>query len=311
MSKKIIIRLSNSIGNQMFMYSAAYSMAKKINAELYVDDETAFINKENIYTYGLDIFNFSSLIAPKELKFLNLSGYLRRKIMKKLDKFKKFKNFYTEHKNKNKISFFDDNFKNTNLNNKVFVEGYFESEKYFASYSEEIRNEFNFKFKDKYINSPYFDMIKNNNSVAICLRQNRFSEKLRKINQEDYKKSKIFTDEQIIYIKKSIDMFKSKINNPKFFIWSNDYKNLNNFFPGTHFEIVRNDKYIDKKNLEFMDLFLMSHAKHYIVVPSSYNWWGCWLSSNKYKIACRPNENRFKHYKLNNKDFWPKSWIEV
>ena len=60
MTKKIIIRLSNSIGNQMFMYSAAYAMAKKLNAQLFVDDETAFKNKENLYTYGLDTFNFTA-----------------------------------------------------------------------------------------------------------------------------------------------------------------------------------------------------------------------------------------------------------
>ena len=59
MTKKIIIRLSNSIGNQMFMYSAAYSMAKKLNAQLFVDDETAFVDKESLYTYGLNTFRFS------------------------------------------------------------------------------------------------------------------------------------------------------------------------------------------------------------------------------------------------------------
>ena len=311
MPKKIIIRLSNSIGNQMFMYAAAYAMARNYNAQLYIDDETAFINKENIYTYGLNVFNFTSFIAPKELKFLNLSGYLKRKTMKKLDKFRKFKRFYIEDKNINKIAYYNNNFNETNLYDNVFVEGYFESERYFSSHNMEIRKEFNFKFSNKYINSPYFNMIKNSNSVAICVRQNRFSEKLRKINQEDLDKSQIFTNEQILYIKKSIDFIKTRIDNPKFFIWSNDYNNLDDIFQCNEFDIVKNEKFIDKGNLEFMDLFLMSQAKHFIVVPSSYNWWGCWLSNNKNKIVCRPNEDRFSHYKSNNRDFWPKSWIMV
>jgi len=311
MPKKIIIRLSNSIGNQMFMYSAAYSMAKKFNAQLFVDDETAFINKENLYTYGLNAFNFTSSIAPKKLKFLNLTGYLKRKALKKLDLFRKYKNFYIEQKDKNKITSYTNTFNNINFSDNVFVEGYFETEKYFSSYDDELRKEFNFKFSKKYMNSPYFNMLKNTNSVSICIRQNRFSEKLRKVDHDDYNKSKTFTDEQVAYIKNSIDLIKSKIDNPKFFIWSNDYSNLNSFFSNDQFNFIKNEKFIDKKNLEFLDLFLMSQAKHFIVVPSTYNWWGCWLSNNKDKIVCRPNDNRFSQYKMNNSNFWPKSWIVV
>jgi len=311
MPKRIIIKLSNSIGNQLFMYSAAFSIAKNFNAKLYVDDETAFINKENIYTYGLNNFTFTSLTAPKELKFLNLSGYFKRKAMKKIDRFRRYKKFYIEKKYKNKTTFYTNISKESNLSDDLFLEGYFESEKYFSSHSNEIRKEFNFKFSNKYIDSPFFSMIKSSNSVSLCIRQNRFSEKIRKIKDDDNIKSQIFTNEQILYIKESINLIKSKINNPKFFIWSNYYSNLKNIFTGDEFVFVENDKYIDKKHLKFMDLFLMTQSKHFVVVPSSYNWWGCWLSNNKNKIICRPDEKRFSHYKLNNTDYWPKPWIVV
>ena len=42
MEKKIILRLSNGLGNQMFMYATAYSLAKRLNRKLIIDDETAF-----------------------------------------------------------------------------------------------------------------------------------------------------------------------------------------------------------------------------------------------------------------------------
>ena len=60
MKKKIIIRLSNNLGNQMFMYASAYAFAKKLDRDLLVDDETAYKSKGNIYKYDLDIFNFDS-----------------------------------------------------------------------------------------------------------------------------------------------------------------------------------------------------------------------------------------------------------
>ena len=60
MKKKIIIRLSNNLGNQMFMYASAYAFAKKLDRDLLVDDETAYKTKGNIHKYSLDMFNFNS-----------------------------------------------------------------------------------------------------------------------------------------------------------------------------------------------------------------------------------------------------------
>ena len=83
MRKKLIIRLSNEIGNQMFMYASAYSISKKLNRELLIDNETAFLSKKNISKFGLNNFNISSNICSNEYKFKNFKGYLKRKISKK------------------------------------------------------------------------------------------------------------------------------------------------------------------------------------------------------------------------------------
>ena len=66
MSKKLILRLSNGIGNQMFMYASAYSISKRLNRELLLDDETAFLSKKNISKYGLDNFNINANICSNK-----------------------------------------------------------------------------------------------------------------------------------------------------------------------------------------------------------------------------------------------------
>ena len=48
MKNKLILRLSNEMGNQMFMYASAYSISKKLGRSLYIDDETAFLSKKNV-----------------------------------------------------------------------------------------------------------------------------------------------------------------------------------------------------------------------------------------------------------------------
>ena len=98
MDKKIILRTSNEIGNQMFMYASAFAIAKKLRRKLLIDNETAFKVRQNISSYGLSNFEITSEIATKSLKFLNFNGYLKRKILKKIDFFKKKKKLFRRNK---------------------------------------------------------------------------------------------------------------------------------------------------------------------------------------------------------------------
>ena len=58
---------------------------------------------------------------------------------------------------------------------------------------DDIAKQFTFKNTDNYTDNPYYKMIKNSNSVSICIRQNRFSEGIRNANSEDHRKSEILT----------------------------------------------------------------------------------------------------------------------
>ena len=103
MKNKLIIRLSNEVGNQMFMYASAYAISKELNRTLYVDNETAFLSKKNVSKFGLDSFEITSEVAPDNLKFKNLFGYIKRKSLINTESLRKKKMFYIEKKNKDKI----------------------------------------------------------------------------------------------------------------------------------------------------------------------------------------------------------------
>ena len=212
--------------------------------------------------------------------------------------------FYVEPRDRNKNTSFNDKILSGNFRDKLFVEGHFESEKYFNSHINEIKNEFSFKNYKSFENNQIFNSIKNSESVSICIRQNRFSERKRAITSKDDENSLIFTKDQIKYIEKSINLIKSKVTNPKFFLWSNDLKGLNNYFPDNQFTSVSTNK-VD------YDLFLMSQSKHSIVIPSSFNWWGAWLGKSSKSIVVRPSNDHFSNFNVNNKDFWPKDWLVV
>ena len=56
MNKRIITRISNELGNQLFMYASTFAIAKKLGRELLIDNETSFESNKNISNYGLDNF---------------------------------------------------------------------------------------------------------------------------------------------------------------------------------------------------------------------------------------------------------------
>ena len=312
MEKKIILRLSNGLGNQMFMYASAYSLAKRLNRKLIIDDETAFRSRKNISKFSLSNFDTANEIAPVSFKFNSNIGYFKRKFLKYVDKFVTKKKFLIEQKDLKKISNYDPTIFTKNYANNLYMEGHFESEKYFINHKEFIKKKFDFRNKNLLKESPFYKILSENNSVSICLRQNRFSEGINKDNDINNIKSKKFLDEQIEYINNSINYFKKRITNPFFFLWSNENEKIDsNIFSAKIIKINHDKKFSDNLDKNILDLFLITQAKNHIVIPSTFNWWGAWLCANKDKIILRPSSKYFSQFRINNNDFWPDTWLKI
>ena len=238
MTKKLIVRIAEGLGNQLFMYANAYTISKKYNSELLIDNTSGYFKTKNkIRNYELDKFLISNDIAGKDLKFDTYSKDIIRKFKKRLDSFRKIRKFLIEIKDLNKKTSFN-KIDLKNFSNTVFIEGHYESEKYFIEYKKEITQLFKIKKHLIEKNNKYYNDINNSNSVSICIRQNRYSEGKKK----DYQKSSQFTKDTIDYIYKSIDYIKKNIEKPKFFIWSNDLSNLNNYFNQKDYIFIDNKK---------------------------------------------------------------------
>ena len=99
--KKVIVRLGNGLGNQLFTYAAAYSFAKRNNAELYIDDESGFYKR---YKYELHNFNISSSIVGNEFKFIGFLGRVKRKILINLSRINPNTKFLIEKRDGEKLT---------------------------------------------------------------------------------------------------------------------------------------------------------------------------------------------------------------
>ena len=310
MKKSLIVEISEGLGNQLFMYSNAFALAKDNKIDLLIDNTSGYFRKKNKLRgqqYFLDHFNIKQDIAPAHLKSDTFFKYFKKKLDLKLDNFRSKKNYLFEDnnpvKNSKKISSLMD-FKKINLHNNIFLKGNFENENYFHSYRDDLIKLFTVKSQYIKNNSTLIDMLLNTNSISIHIRQNRFSDQnIKKDNHDNILKSKKFVDDSMEYIERSIKFFNSKIEDPTFFIWSNDFTDLNSLFN----RYKKNNLHFVEGNDAINDFNLFKYAKHFIVGPSTFHWWGAWLNNSPNKICLIPKNIN----PSNNDNFWPQNWLKI
>ena len=305
MSKKLVVRIANGLGNQLFLYASAYALAKQLNRELLIDEISGFLNEERKIKYELSNFNITSKLSANEYKFDNQIKNIKKFLLKKIDKFSASKNFLIENRNNKKETKFSNSYLKETYKDVVFLEGYFQSEKYFINCKNNIMQEFSFKDQIKTHNLELQKMILNSNSILLHIRQHAFSETQKKqTTEENLLKSDQHTRENIGHNLKAIKYFKTKIDNAKFFVFSNDFKNLKNIFIGDEYCFVDQNTKLEP----IYDFYLMTLCKHFIVSPSTFCWWSAWLSKNENKICISPPKNMSMS---SNRDIIPDDWISI
>ena len=159
----------------------------------------------------------------------------------------------------------------------------------FHKYREKLLDIFSIDEKTlKFINNKYFNKLKNKIVVSMHVRRGDFVTitkiwNPKYINKEDY-------------YKKAYKIMKEKLNNKDFelLIISDDpeWCKENLKFPNT--------QYI--KNLDYIDLWIMTLCDHNILSGSTFGWWGAYLNKSfSNNIVICPRKSIFKEKK--NRDF--------
>ena len=307
--KKIVLRCSNGLGNQMFLYAFAYALSKRLNRSLILDTKSSFKKKINFKNnrkmkYELNIFNISANRADDKYCYNTFFKNIKRRFLQKLDYFSKHKRFVIENKYENKLKIYNKLFKNEFLKDVIYIEGYFQFSDFFKKYRNDLINEFKLKKKVKTF-SNFRTKILSTNSISLAIRTNRYNEKFEdENNRKKIYKSAKFEKDQIDYINRAIKFYTYKLKNPFFFLFSDSPEKYKMKFKNRK-NLIIIDKYKNNKTLE--DYYLMSLCKHFAVAPTTFHFWPAWLSNYKKKICVRPKN-------LNsslNKSYWPSEWQAI
>jgi len=89
------------------------------------------------------------------------------------------------------------------------------------------------------------------------------------------------------YHRRAMDLLRKELGNPTFHFFSDDLDWCRATFPQDDCRFVNIGAAVDDP---FTDMRLMSHAKHNIIVNSSYSWWAAWLNRNPRQRVIAPDK---------------------
>lgn len=267
-SNKIVSpRMLGRLANQMFEIATAFSFAVDNNCKMVVSEENGIFSTKTGET-----------ASPKKYKDTVFRNIQFIDSLPQMDVWTEPSFEYTP------ISYkFDSN---------LYLEGQFQSEKYFAHNRDEILKLFAPSEEIvKYIQNKYSKYL--TNSVSIHIRRGDYLDlqEHHPLCDITYYNNALTYVDQLHFIE-NILIFTDDIT------WAKSNCNNNRI------------TFVEREH-DYIDLYLMSYCQHNIIANSSFSWWGAWLNTNQNKTVVAPKLWFGPALTHNIKDLIPNNWITL
>lgn len=291
----IVIQLVGGLGNQMFQYATGRKLALERNVELKLDISN--YDHDAKRTYRLNKFNIIDTVASsKEIQELKRYDRLSLSTIPSFIS-ERLKPYYRRHHVKEQHFEYDPNLRD--IGEDAYLSGYWQTEKYFSDIRDILRKEFTPKERLDDVNLEQLSRIFEKDSVSLHIRRGDYV--------TDPKTFQYHGICSIEYYQKGIGLVAKKIEDPHFFIFSDDMAWVKHNFPISYpHEFVSHNG----EEKDYLDMILMLHCKHHIIANSSFSWWGAWLGEREDAMNIAP-EQWFQNPSLENKDLLPESWLRI
>lgn len=285
MKKQIYLILKGRIGNQLFMYAFAKEIQKKLceaDTEIIIDDTDVLNLKWENSLLNYDLPNVRFVHNRKEL--FSPRWFIKFLILRFAERIVSFKADYMQRFSREKrlkiilekigIILCENGYMEFNIKNKktYLLSGYFQSKDYFKDTGDELKKIFSLEENLIY---PNLKMLCENNSVCIS------------VKVEHNVGSSLYAVCGKEYWKEAIEYITEQIENPVFFVCSDDVEYVrNNLIDCSKYKVL----FQDKNEPVYKSLAAMSRCKHFIIGNTSFGWWAQYLSKNLNKITIAPNQ---------------------
>lgn len=269
------VAIFGGLGNQMFQYALAIAMdASGIPTKISVNDY--LLNK---HYQGFELLTAFNVAIPIEDRFriyvmnkvrplfVGVNDSFSKKMIEKL--FIRRPNIYKEVQ---EFSYDEKVFEQESS----FLVGTWQALKYFESQEVLIREVFNFTKPQDMINIKLAEHIKSKNAVAVHVRRGNYL-------QPELAGSRMLNG-ALNYYREAFSIIRETVKDPVFYIFSDDIHWAKENFNEPSFNYVSHNKGANS----YLDMYLMTLCKHFIIANSAFSWWGAWLSEYEDKKVIMP-----------------------
>ena len=277
--------MRSGLGNQMFQYAFFKQMqhwhgSSKIKLDISTYHWKAHNGLELDHIFNIDLKKDS--VPPSiSLSFADVGYKLQHRIFRRLRGRRHRSYVFWKQLQLDDYKKLDD----------IYIEGYWNNEKYFEEVKDEIREIYQFNINLNKQEKSVLDEIKFSESVAVHVRRG------------DYlKHPDTFPMCQPDYYREAFQILSESVSNLKFFIFSDDIswcKKELHFLPNVIFPENPDQQHAYK------DMMLMSRCKHNIIANSTFSWWAAWLNNNPGKKVIYPESATLTYSTM------PQGWIKL
>lgn len=294
----IVVQLKGGMGNQLFQYSLGRALAIKHKTELLFD--TSFLanrvpdKAKTFYNNELGLFDLPARIASKnDIPYYGGRFSTRNRFTRGIHLLR----IHTRGLRYVLQRQFEFDPQIIALPDNVYLDGYWQTEKYFQPVAAQIRTDLAFHHNLSPVARQMHDRMKSKTSVCVHIRRGDYLEIVDQVGVVGAN-----------YIQSGIRMLTERFVGLHFYIFSNDPQwcvaNLKITVPHT---------FINAKNAGMNDkehFMLMSSAQHFIIANSTYSWWAAWLATSPHKFVIGP-KTWLLDPKINTSDILPDDWYSI
>lgn len=282
MKTKILqVPLMGRLGNQLFIYAAARAMALRNGYKLHYSDYdyTMWHNDSR-----LDCFNMPADVEYKKSLQFTWKQSIGNFIYKVLCRHKDANQVEAMEKRMQWLFRMFDLFmcqegyiapEKMSADN-IFAFGYFQCDKFFSEYSDEVRKDLEFKTEMFSEDARLLGASMSENPNSVCLH----------IRRGDYLNDPVFNVCKEDYYYRAIERMRILVPDAHYYVFSDNIEEVKGIF--ARYNDLR-FTYIDSKYTDQESMYLGSCCNNFIMTNSSYSWWMQYLSKNTSKIVLAPN----------------------
>lgn len=286
----MVVGLSGGLGNQLFQYAAGRALAHRLGVALKVDLSWFHFNPERRFM----LEKFKLKLDYQESKsrlpqaYAELASRISRRFLPKIGGLKVWRephfHFCAAY---NKIT------------KPVFIDGYWQSEKYFTDIKELLFNEMVLKDSMPPECFGYRDSIAQTDAICVHIRRGDYINKAAN--------AKLYHLCSTEYYNSALERIKHNLSKPHCFVFSDDKHWVKS---NIKFDCATTIVELDNTDSTHFEFSLMTSCKHFIIANSSFSWWAAWLSKNHSKQIVAP-KYWFLSPKYDERDLLPSSWIKL